>query len=340
MTRPLDRPQLADALFEHASRRHIASAVRTLTDARRDGTDAATSLGALADVQREVGERWYAGEWDIADAHAATAVVDAALSALEVALGHRPGGRPTVVVACPEGEWHAMPARLLAADLRRHGADALFLGASVPAGALARYAVRQEADVVAMSVTTALALTAARAGIAAAIGAGIPVVVGGAAVAAAPSRAHALGADAHAVDATSLLEAARASASGPRPEVEQRGRGEKLLRMALDRDEVVRHAVEDVRSRLPEEVTDEHRIAQLAEGIDHLCRWAEAAHLLDDDSLIDDHIAWLAPMLQARRIPRAMLADAVRAVGDAATTAALRRAVVVAIRRLASLNDR
>ena len=52
--------------------------------------------------------------------------------------GRAAGPRPTrgrVVVACMDGEWHALPARLVAEVLRFDGWDVTFLGASVPAAA-------------------------------------------------------------------------------------------------------------------------------------------------------------------------------------------------------------
>jgi methanogenic corrinoid protein MtbC1 len=42
------------------------------------------------------------------------------------------------VVTCAEGEWHSLPARMVAEVLRLHGWQVTFLGASTPADHLRR----------------------------------------------------------------------------------------------------------------------------------------------------------------------------------------------------------
>jgi hypothetical protein len=93
--------------------------------------------GLLGSAQAEVGRRWEANQWSVADEHAATAITDAVLGALAWRIeaaedqGH-------IVVTCAEGEWHSLPARMAAEVLRLHGWRVTFLGASTPADHLRR----------------------------------------------------------------------------------------------------------------------------------------------------------------------------------------------------------
>lgn len=79
----------------------------------------------LADVQRDVGRRWADAEWSVADEHLVSGVSQRVLDALaaEVELPP-PVGRG--VVACAEGEWHALPAQMLAERLRCAGSRSPF----------------------------------------------------------------------------------------------------------------------------------------------------------------------------------------------------------------------
>lgn len=74
-------------------------------------------LEVVAPVQRKVGTEWAANRITVAQEHAATAINDrviAALSQHPASRTHAAAGR--VTVACVDGEWHALPARLLGAD--------------------------------------------------------------------------------------------------------------------------------------------------------------------------------------------------------------------------------
>ena len=80
----------------------------------------------LAPAQARVGELWERGEWSVAQEHAATAVTEAAVSALWVMTARRRlGDGPRVAVACAEGEWHALPPRMAAAVAAEAGAARL-----------------------------------------------------------------------------------------------------------------------------------------------------------------------------------------------------------------------
>lgn len=101
--------------------------------------------GLLAPAQVRVGELWERGRWSVADEHAATGVTDIALSALVAAAGRSQRGQRRqsgqgrhVVMACAEGEWHTLPARMAAAVAAAGDVRVTVLGPSMPADQLGR----------------------------------------------------------------------------------------------------------------------------------------------------------------------------------------------------------
>jgi hypothetical protein len=147
----------------------------------------------------------------VADEHAATAVTEACTLALPTS-----GAGPLVLVACPEGEWHTLPPRMLAVVA---GVRAVVLGPGLPAAHLERYLDRQQPDVLALSCTMPTNLLQARDSIAAAHRAGVPVVAGGRAFGPDGRRAAHLGADAWAASRR------RPPGAAPGPDLPRRGGG-------------------------------------------------------------------------------------------------------------------
>ncbi|WP_241825390.1 cobalamin B12-binding domain-containing protein [Micromonospora sp. CB01531] len=78
-----------------------------------------------------------------------------------------------------DGEWHALPARLVAEVLRLRGWQVTFLGASVPAAHMVSYLHRYDAYAVALACALPLRLPHAHRMIEAYRRADVPVVVGG-----------------------------------------------------------------------------------------------------------------------------------------------------------------
>ena len=135
-------------------------------------------LGLVAPVQVRVGERWESGEWSVAQEHAATCIAERVVAAL----GTRARGQGTrghVVLSCLDGEWHALPARIVGDVLRLRGWQVTFLGASVPPVHLVSFLHQHGPDVVALSAALPIHLPAARHTVAAARRTGTPVLAGG-----------------------------------------------------------------------------------------------------------------------------------------------------------------
>ncbi|MGB8944850.1 MAG: B12-binding domain-containing protein, partial [Streptomyces sp.] len=91
-------------------------------------------LDLIAPVQARVGVEWAANRIGVAQEHAATAINDRVIT-LTADVGVPDTApdpaqrRRRITVACVDGEWHALPARLLAEVLRQRGWQVDFLGA-------------------------------------------------------------------------------------------------------------------------------------------------------------------------------------------------------------------
>lgn len=109
----------------------------------------------LTEALHEVGDRWERGETTVAEEHLATGICETSLPDLAERLPRRPRCRRTAIVACVPWELHAVGARIVADFLDAGGWDVLHLGALVPASVLTQLVVARNADVVALSATTA-----------------------------------------------------------------------------------------------------------------------------------------------------------------------------------------
>lgn len=320
--------ELTDDVFDAAARRDMSAAVTVVQAGLRQGEDVDGLLGALRAVQQRVGERWYVDEWSVADEHAATAIVDAALAAVEATIGAAtPTAVPTtVVVTCPEGEWHALPARMLATALRAIGGDVVFLGASMPSDHLVRYVDAHRPDLVALSVSTALGFAAAARAIDAVHEAGVPVVLGGRALGASDRRAVSLGADGWSPDAAGVLAARRSPGAGDGAVARRRERELVVLGLELDRPTLVDAAMDSLGSRIPAMARfDERQLARTREDLDYIARFAEAAVLVDDPSVFVEFVEWLEPLLAARGVPAGAVRASLAALVDVSTDESLLR---------------
>jgi excisionase family DNA binding protein len=173
-------------------------------------------LDVIAPALRQVGDRWAAGEIDVATEHRASGIAMRVVGRLGPRLARRGRTRGAVVVGTPAGERHSLPVAILADLLRSGGWEVSDLGCDVPAGAFAGAAGRTERLlVVGVSVTSPSCLAAAAETIAvlrAALGT-TPILVGGGAVPTA-AVAHELGADGWAPDGRAALATLDALAAG------------------------------------------------------------------------------------------------------------------------------
>lgn len=201
--RPLTPLREARQHYENAlaadDRTAVAGLVERLLDDGVAPPDVLT--GVVAPVQRAIGERWQRGEWTVAQEHAATAMAMAATDVVARRLNQLPVTAGHVIVTCAEREWHWLPAAIIACVLRADGWRTTQLGPATPPMRLSRYIQDLGPDAVAVSCSVLGALPTTRRFIEAATAAGVPVMVGGAALGADELRAAALGATAWAPDA-------------------------------------------------------------------------------------------------------------------------------------------
>ena len=268
---------VTDRFVELLERADQPAAIGLVTGLAQQGAPPeALVLEVLAPAQREVGRRWEAGRWSIAQEHAATAVTDTALGLLALDAEPNRGGRHAVV-GCVEGEWHSLPARMAAELLRLRGWHVTFIGGSVPADDLARYVSAQRPDVVGLSCSMPASLKGAARSIDACRRAGVPVLAGGGGFGPEGRYAARLGAWAWAADplmAATLLESGvdRGSPSS----VANDANREEHRALEREKDDIVSTAV----ARL------EHDDARLREALTFLVTNLESALFVDDHAVI------------------------------------------------------
>lgn len=297
-------------------RADAATAVAVLEAARARGIQAhALIRHVMVPAQRQVGQLWFDGSWSIADEHAATAVSEQALHLLAPPVTPRRGGS-RIVVACAEGEWHALPARLAAELTRSTDAYVVFLGANLPAEQLQRHLRSTSADVLALSCTMATNLLGARRSIDVAHAEGIPVIVGGRAWGAGQHRAQRIGADLRMNDAAAMLaaldELPDSALCRPGPELP----AEALLLDAVPQ-ELVLLALERQCAANPwmRQMTPYQRNRSF-EDLGWIARHAAAAVGCDDPTVLRELLRWLLDLLTPRGVPAAAVIDSCYFLAD------------------------
>jgi methanogenic corrinoid protein MtbC1 len=179
---------------------------------RRGASAVALALYVIQEAQREIGQLWQDNRISVADEHLATAVAQVALAHLyQLATPQPPVGK-TVFVACVEGELHDFPARLAADALDLAGFSVRFLGADVPTEGLTRMIAKERPDLVALSATMSFNLpslidTVSK--LRSALGAKLPILIGGRACQGLNGLAEELGADGAGGDAWELIATVR-----------------------------------------------------------------------------------------------------------------------------------
>ncbi|GIF76376.1 cobalamin B12-binding domain-containing protein [Asanoa siamensis] len=253
-------------------------------------------LGLVAPAQAQVGEFWQRNEWSVAQEHAATHVSERVVAAVATTVRPRPH-RDRIVVACMDGEWHALPARLVAEVLRLDGWDVTFLGASVPSPHLVSYLHRQDPRAVLLACALPMRLPFAYRAIEACRRTDVPVLVGGRGFGTDGRWARTLGvpfaADARA--ASSLLAApvlAGVEEPAPLGDAEYAGlvaARVELIDLVLERLDLSRYSPAQI----------DATVADLGYIVDSLA----AAVYVDDVTLFGEFVSWLCTVLASRGVP-------------------------------------
>ena len=314
------------------------------------GTDAEDLLvDVIAPLQARVGAEWAAGRFTVAQEHAATAIIERVIGALahhpavrerrEARAGERPG---RIAVACIDGEWHALPARLVAEVLRLRGWRVDFLGAQVPTPHLVSHLHRTGPVTVALSSSLAPRLPAAHAAVSACRATGTPVLAGGAAFGPGGRYAAPLGADAWAPDARAAADLLE---DGPPPVPSGRPADglphladQEFTRVSRTAPQLVRQVVDGLRVRYPQMADyDERQLRHTAEDVAHIVDFLGAALYVDDPDLFTGFAGWTAGILTARGVPAAGLLPALDLLAEQLTD--FPRAVGMLARGHAAVRD-
>jgi methanogenic corrinoid protein MtbC1 len=295
----------ADTFLELIQAHRRDDAVALVRSAVREAGLAVT-VKLLAEVQQKVGDLWQRNEWTVADEHAATAITDLALAAACLEADRRPhASQGTVVVGCAEEEWHVMPARMFAEQLRAAGWDVVLLGASTPAEHLQRFVAAEPPAAVAVSCTVPVHLHGARRAISASHAAGVPVLVGGAAFGTDPNRAAAIGADAWASTLDGAVVTLSRWVSNRPPLAAPLVDDASALAAGAERPFLIERAMSVLATRFrPLADYTDWQLARARDDLDYTLRFVEASLLTGDDSIITSFASWLTSVLTARGLPR------------------------------------
>lgn len=275
-------------------------------------------LDVIAPVQGRVGAEWAANRFSVAQEHAATAINERAVAALS----RHPAARtdPTrgrITVACVDGEWHALPARLLAEVLTLRGWRVDYLGAQVPTPHLIAHLHRTDSEAVALSSSIATRLPAAHAAITACQAVGVPVLVGGAAFGPDGRYAFLLDADVWAPDARAAADRlARGPLPRPRPDHQQLDdlphlADQEYTLITRNSASLVRTVFTGLEDAFPALRTyDEPQRERTAEDLAHIVEFLATALYLGDEELFAGFLSWTAQILTARGVPARSLPSA------------------------------
>jgi methanogenic corrinoid protein MtbC1 len=265
-------------------------------------------LDLIAPAQARIGELWAANTWSIAREHVATAISERALAAVATRTHVRPV-RGRVAVACVDGEWHALPVRILAEVLRLDGWRVDFLGANVPGPHLVTHLHQTGPDAVALSCMLPTRLARAHVAITACRAAGVPVIAGGRGFGVDGRHALTLGADAWAAGAE---DAARRLAHGWPPATggdDLRHLGdEEYTHLCRSRPQLIAAAVERLAAAYPRLAGADGRARDATiDDLGHVVDFLAAALYVDDPTVFTDFVVWTSQVLEARSVPPASL---------------------------------
>ncbi|MFJ4892153.1 B12-binding domain-containing protein [Streptomyces sp. NPDC088788] len=293
----------------HSGDESRATAV-VLDTAEACGDPETVLLDLIAPVQAKVGIEWAANRLTVAQEHAATAIHERAIAVLT----HRTAPRPDVAritVACVDGEWHALPARLLAETLRLRGWRVDFLGAHVPTPHLIAHLHRTGPQAVALSSSIPTQLPAAHTAITACQAAGVPVIAGGAAFGPDGRHARTLGADAWAPDARQAAAVLAAGLDRPDPMSAHQTvddlphlADQEYTMVVRTAHQLVKATLAELESRFPpmrRYTEEQHR--RTAEDLAHIVDFLGTSLYMADEDLFAGFIVWTGEILAARRVP-------------------------------------
>ncbi|MHC5062585.1 MAG: cobalamin B12-binding domain-containing protein [Planctomycetota bacterium] len=220
---PTTLPSLLEGEGEHIdlARQYLLAVLETRSDDALALVNEAFDKGmSAADIhqhliqpaQLEIGRMWQMGEIHVAEEHYASRVAERVVAALHEKAPRAESHAGRIICATASGELHDLGIRVVAQHLEWAGWQTILLGASMPVHDLLLALGDFEADVIAISASSALHVSAV-AGLLdvvrnQSIRPDLPVLVGGAPFTVVPDLWQVLGADACAGSARQAVEAA------------------------------------------------------------------------------------------------------------------------------------
>jgi methanogenic corrinoid protein MtbC1 len=309
ITRPprsLDDPGIGDYFLSLVGDGDEDGAVEVVTDLLDDGVPPQRiMIDLIARTQQRVGALWAANKWSIAREHAATAISERAVAVVSASTSVRPH-RGRFTIACVDGEWHALPVRILAEMLRLDGWRVDFLGASVPGPHLVTHLHQTGPDAVALSCMIATRLPRAHAAITACRSAGVPVIAGGRGFGPGGRYAQQLGADAWAAGAEEAVErlARDWPPALPDPQISAFLGDDEYTYVVRHRPELIGTALRRLARAYPAVAAyNQRQRDSTAEDMGHIVDFLAAALYVSDTRIFTDFIDWTAEVLGARGVP-------------------------------------
>lgn len=297
-------------------------------------------LDAIGGVQRRLGEEWAANRLTVAQEHAATAINDKVITTFGYVLRGREADRGRITVACVDGEWHAMPARLLAEVLKLRGFDVDYLGALVPAPHLIAHLHRSAPDAVALSSSIATRLPVAHATITACQAAATPVIAGGAAFGPDGRYARLFGADAWAPDARAAADLLVDPM--PRPTVGHQPiddlphlADQEYTLVSRNSGQLVKAALTGLEARNPLlRARTEPQRHQIAETLVQVVEYLATSLYVGDEVLFTDFVHWTTTVHAARGAAPGFLTPALEVLATEMRDFTRSTAMIAAAREL------
>jgi methanogenic corrinoid protein MtbC1 len=303
-------PPVADAYLRLVADGDEAGATELVTALLDDGVPAQRIIvDLIGGAQRRVGELWAANQWSVAREHAATAVGERALSTVAARTVLRPT-RGRIALACVDGEWHGLPARMLAELLRLDGWRVDFLGASVPGRHLIVHLHQTGPDTVALSCMLPTRLPRAHAAITACRAAGLPVIAGGRGFGPGGRYAERLGA--HAWAATGEEAVTRLATDWPPrnvtdlplPDGESFLGDEEYTHLVRCRPQLITTAMDRLVTVYPPAGDyDAAQTESTSEDMGHIADFLAAALYVGEPDIFLDFVTWTTGVLGSRGVP-------------------------------------
>jgi len=305
LSRFLDRAYAGD-------RRAAASMAVALLD---DGITIEELIGEVfVPAQREVGERWHQNRTTVADEHLATSVVQSALEAAAAASPASPATSASALVACAEGDWHSLPARMMSELLEAAGVPTNLLGASTPAEHVAGFLAQHRPTALVVTCSVPLFYEGAARLIERAHTLGNPVMAGGRAVTN-YGLARVLGADAAPSTPGDALAQLDVWAGSPPSALQPVGLNTDCGLDDPDIEGASASAFEILAARLPLMAAyDDAQRARTLEDLSYILRFARAAVLVGEPRVFSDFMDWQRLLLAARSVPISALDAGVTAL--------------------------